>query len=175
MSLNQFVAMGRLVANPELKTTQSGKFNTKFTIAIDRDFKDENGERKADFATFVAWDKTAELVCQYFTKGRMIAITAQFRNNIWTDKQGTKHYDYIFEARSVSFCGDKAPDAAPGGAPAPSQQPQRQYAAPTQQNPQYAAPAQQTAGGGYYTPSSYTSPQDAPNFETVLDDDELPF
>lgn len=167
MSLNQFIAMGRLVANPELKTTQSGKYTTKFTIAIDRDFKDENGERKADFATFIAWDKTAELVCQYFTKGRMIAITAQFRNNIWTDKQGTKHYDYIFEARSVSFCGDKAPDAAPGGAPAPSQQPQRQN----------AAPAQQTAGagGGYYTPSSYTSPQDTPQFETVLDDDELPF
>ena len=123
MSLNQFIAMGRLVANPELKTTQSGKYTTKFTIAIDRDFKDENGERKADFATFIAWDKTAELVCQYFTKGRMIAITAQFRNNIWTDKQGTKHYDYIFEARSVSFCGDKAQDTAQ--TPQQPQQPQR--------------------------------------------------
>ena len=163
MSLNQFIAMGRLVANPELKTTQSGKYTTKFTIAIDRDFKDENGERKADFATFIAWDKTAELVCQYFTKGRMIAITAQFRNNIWTDKQGTKHYDYIFEARSVSFCGDKAPDAAPGGAPAPSQ-PQRQYAAPTQQ----------PAGDPYYTPTTL-NPQDMPKFETIMDEDELPF
>lgn len=169
MSLNQFIAMGRLVANPELKTTQSGKYNTKFTIAIDRDFKDENGERKADFATFVAWDKTAELVCQYFTKGRMIAITAQFRNNIWTDKQGTKHYDYIFEARSVSFCGDKAQDTAQ--TPQQPQQPQRQYATPAQRNaPQYAPP---TAPDPYYTPSTLTA-QDMPQFELVSDD-ELPF
>lgn len=167
MSLNNFTAIGRLTANPELKMTQSGQPYTKFSIAIDRDYKDKNGERKADFATIAAWDKTAELICQYFSKGRMIAIVGQFRNNVWTDKQGNKHYDDYFEARSISFCGDKAPDAAPGGAPAPSQQPQRQN----------AAPAQQTAGagGGYYTPSSYTSPQDTPQFETVLDDDELPF
>lgn len=161
MSLNQFVAMGRLVANPELKTTPSGKYNTKFTIAIDRDFKDENGERKADFATFVAWDKTAELVWQYFTKGRMIAITAQFRNNIWTDKQGTKHYDYIFEARSVSFCGDKAPDSTQA-----PQQPQ-QHATPAQQNTPPTAPAP------YYTPSTLTA-KDMPQFE-MISDDELPF
>ena len=166
MSLNQFIAMGRLVANPELKTTQSGKYTTKFTIAIDRDFKDENGERKADFATFIAWDKTAELVCQYFTKGRMIAITAQFRNNIWTDKQGTKHYDYTFEARSVSFCGDKAQDTAQ--TPQQPQQPQRQYAAPAQQNtPQNAAP------NPYYTPSTLTA-NEMPQFE-MISDDELPF
>lgn len=174
MSLNQFVAMGRLVANPELKTTQSGKYNTKFTVAIDRDFKDENGERKADFATFVAWDKTAELVCQYFTKGRMIAITAQFRNNIWTDKQGTKHYDYIFEARSVSFCGDKAPEATQTPQqPQPQytpQQPHQQYAPPARQNaPQYAP---QTAPDPYYAPSNI-NPQEV-RFETISDD-ELPF
>ena len=155
MALNKFICMGRLVADPELTKTQAGKSKATFTIALDRNYKDEQGNRPSDFAKIVTWDKTAELVCTYFKKGRMIAITAEFRTNNWTDQQGNKRYDYYFEAREVSFCGDSQPanaGAAPS-APAP---------APTQ-----------PVG---YAPQAYSTQQNAPvpQFE-IVSDDELPF
>lgn len=158
MALNKFICMGRLVADPELRKTQAGKSTTSFTIAIDRNYKDEQGNRPSDFVKIVAWDKTAELVCGYFKKGRMIAITAEFRTNNWTDQQGNKRYDYYFEAREVSFCGDSQPAANTGAAPS---------AVPTQ--PLSYSPQQNTPNA-YYPPSGAPAPQ----FE-VVSDDELPF
>lgn len=163
MAINKFICMGRLTSQPELKKTQSGKSYCKFNIAIDRDYKDDQGNRPSDFVSIVTWDKTAELVCQYFGKGKMIAVEAEFRNNNWTDQQGNKRYDYYFEARKVSFCGDSQ---NANGAPAPTPPP-TQNAAPA---PAYAAQQQPQTAPAYYAPM-----EPAPQFETITDDSELPF
>ena len=71
--LNKAFLMGRLVADPELRHTQSGIAVASFRIAVDRDFKDKDtGERKADFINIVAWRSTAEFVSRYFAKGRIL-------------------------------------------------------------------------------------------------------
>ena len=164
MALNEFIAMGRMTAQPELKMTQSGKPYCKFSIAIDRDYKDDQGNRPADFATITAWDKTAELICKHFPKGKMIAVKAKFRNNNWTDQQGNKRYDYYFEAVWVGFCGDSQ---GASGAPAPTPPP-AQNAAPA---PVYATQQQPQAVPAFYAPPEGPAPQ----FETITDDSELPF
>lgn len=71
--LNACVLMGRLTANPELRTTQSGKSVASFSMAVERDFQ-QDGERKADFIDVVAWRGTAEFICKYFRKGRMLSL-----------------------------------------------------------------------------------------------------
>ena len=69
--LNRTVIMGRFTADPELRRTQSGTAVASFTLAVERDFKGQNGDRETDFIDLVAWSGTAELVAKYFTKGRM--------------------------------------------------------------------------------------------------------
>lgn len=167
MAINNCTFMGRITADPELRSTAKGRSCTKFTIALDRDYKDDKGNRPADFANIVAWEKTAEFVCNYFKKGDMIAVTAEFRNNNWTDQNGQKRYDYYFEARKASFCGN---------ATQPAQAPVAQ--APTAQNPTAQQYPQQTQPQSYM-PQAYM-PQQAngygqPQFEDVPDDSDLPF
>lgn len=155
--MNTFNAFGRLVADPELSQSQNGKSVVKFRVAIDRGFKDANGQRQSDFVNFTAWDKTAEFICRYFKKGQMIGLSAQFRNNNWTDQNGQKRYDYYFAVREAFFGGDRVQETnqATGGYTAP-----RAPAANTTQ-PAYNAP---------YTPYATT-----PNFEDIPDDSDLPF
>ena len=171
MALNKFICMGRLVADPELSKTQAGKSKATFTIAIDRNYKDDQGNRPSDFVKLVAWDKTAELVCSYFKKGRMISAVAEFRNNNWTDQQGNKRYDYYFEAREVSFCGDSQPTTTGAGSAAPSGNPAAAVGNPAAgYMPQSYVPLQNPAPNNYYQPST----EPVPHFETV-DDSDLPF
>lgn len=167
MAINNFVCMGRLTADPELRSTQSGRSCTKFTIALDRDYKDDKGNRPADFANIVAWEKTAEFVCNYFKKGDMIAVAAEFRNNNWTDQNGQKRYDYYFEARKASFCGNAQTPAAQ--APTAQQNPQN----PQNYVPQAYMPQQTQPQGSYY--GIQTPMPQAPNFQDVTDDSDLPF
>ena len=72
--LNKIFIMGRLTRDPELRRTQSGTPVTSFSLAVDRDFKSQSGEKETDFIDVVAWRSTAEFVSKYFTKGRMAAI-----------------------------------------------------------------------------------------------------
>lgn len=102
--LNAVVIMGRLTADPELKTTQSGVAVTSFTLAVDRYAKEE---RKTDWVDVVAWRQTAEFICKYFTKGQMIAVTGSIQTRNWEDKQGNKRKAVEIVAREVSFCGSK--------------------------------------------------------------------
>ena len=75
--LNNITIMGRLTRDPELRRTQSGIAVTSFSIACDRDYKPENGERETDFVDCVAWRGTAEFVQKYFAKGRMAVVTVR--------------------------------------------------------------------------------------------------
>ena len=84
--LNHIVMMGRLVADPELRYTQSNIPVTSFRIAVDRNYADQEGEVKTDFFDVTAWRGTAEIVCKYFTKGRMIAIDGRLETQSWVDR-----------------------------------------------------------------------------------------
>lgn len=87
--LNKIVVMGRLTRDPELKNTQSGISCTSFSIACDRDFKNkETGEKECDFFNVQAWRQTAEFICKYFSKGRMIVIDGRLQARKYQDKNG---------------------------------------------------------------------------------------
>ena len=105
--LNSCVLMGHLTADPELRTTQTGKSVTSFSLAVDRDFQ-QNGEKQADFISVVAWGKTAEFIDKYFCKGRMIAVVGRIQTRTYTDKDGNKRKATEVVADKVSFTGEKA-------------------------------------------------------------------
>ncbi len=141
--LNRITVMGRLVADPELRTTPSGVTVATFRIACDRDFKNkQTGERETDFINIVAWRATAEFISRYFTKGRMAVVEGRLQIRPYTDRDGNKRTAAEVVAENVYF-GDSRRDGEGGGytpaygssggfgAPAQTQQPQRGYAAPS--------------------------------------------
>ena len=105
--LNKLIVMGRLTRDPELRRTQSGKAVVSFTLAVERDFKTENGERETDFIDCVAWGTTAEIVSKYFTKGRMAVASGRLQIRNWTDKEGNKRKAAELVADSVYFGDSK--------------------------------------------------------------------
>ncbi len=105
--LNNAVIMGRLVADPELRTTGSGISVTSFTVAVDRRFNRQGEDRQADFIDIIAWRQTAEFVCKYFRKGSMIAIQGYIQTRMYEDKNGNKRKAVEIVADNVSFCGSK--------------------------------------------------------------------
>ena len=111
--LNEIVLMGRLTRDPELRRTQSGTAVTSFSLAVDRDFKDQDGERETDFIDIVAWRNTAEFVSKYFSKGRMAVVKGRLQVRDWTDKDGAKRRSTEVLAESVYFGDSKRSDGAP--------------------------------------------------------------
>ena len=107
--LNKIIAMGRLTKNPELRRTGSGKAVTSFSIACDRDFKGQSGEKETDFIDVVCWQNTAEFVSRYFTKGRMAVVEGRLQIRDWTDKDGSKRRSAEIVAENVYF-GDSRND-----------------------------------------------------------------
>lgn len=105
--LNKITVMGRMTKDPELRRTQSGTAVASFTIAVERDYKPEGGEKETDFFDVVAWRKTAEFVCRYFTKGRMAVIDGRLQTRKWTDKNGGNRVAVEIIADSVYFGDSK--------------------------------------------------------------------
>lgn len=106
--MNKAIIMGRLCADPELRTTPGGKAVTTIRVAVNRRFSNEDGTRDADFIDVVCWRQTAEFVSKYFTKGRMIGVVGWLQTRSWTDKNGNKRYVTEVIADEAYFCGDKA-------------------------------------------------------------------
>lgn len=104
--LNRVVLMGRITADVELRHTQSGTAVASFTVAVDRVTK-KSEEKQTDFIDVVAWSGTAEFVCKYFGKGKLIAINGRLQTRTWEDKQGNKRKSTEVIAENVSFCGEK--------------------------------------------------------------------
>lgn len=102
--------MGRLVKDPELRRTQSGTAVTSFRLAVDRDFKGQNGEKEADFIDVVAWRGTAEFVSKYFSKGRMAVVEGCLQMRDWTDRDGPKRRAAEVVADNVYFGDSKRED-----------------------------------------------------------------
>lgn len=167
--LNKVILMGRLTADPELRQTPNGVSTCQFTIAVDRSFVGQNGERQADFITVVAWRQTAEFVSRYFAKGRMIAVEGNLRTRSYTDKRYPDVTHYVTEvyADQVHFTGEKTQQQG-GGNYAPQQFAQPQYNQPIQNaQPQYA-PQQNVAAPA-------ASFGELGDFEEVIGDGDLPF
>lgn len=101
--------MGRLTAQPELRQTQSGVASCRFTVAVNRRFKNTNGEYDADFIPCVAWRQTAEFVSKYFSKGSMICVEGSLRTGSYQDKNHSDvtHYTTELYVDNVEFCGSK--------------------------------------------------------------------
>ena len=161
--LNKIFLQGRLVADPELRHTQSGVAVASFRIAVDRDFKNQNGEKEADFINIVAWRGTAEFVTRYFSKGRMIIVDGRLQVRDYTDRDGNRRYATEVVANNLYF-GDSRRDSQPAaqGGYEPFGTP------PPVSNSSYAPPA------NYGTPSS--SGAAGGSFAELSDDDgELPF
>lgn len=107
--MNKVVIVGRLTADPELRQSQSGISSTRFTVAVNRKFKNQSGEYDADFISCVAWRQTAEFVTRYFSKGSMICIEGNLRTSTYDDKNhpDVKHYATDVYVDNVEFCGSK--------------------------------------------------------------------
>lgn len=107
--LNRIIVMGRMTRDPELRRTNSGTAVASFTVAVDRDFKSQSGEKETDFIDVVAWRNTAEFVSKYFSKGRMAVVEGRLQLRDWTDKDGNKRRSAEIVADSVYF-GDSKRD-----------------------------------------------------------------
>ena len=109
--LNKIFIMGRLPRDPELRRTQSGTPVTSFSLAVDRDYKTQSGEKETDFIDVVAWRATAEFVAKYFTKGRMAVVEGRLQIRAWQDKEGNNRRSAEVVADNVYF-GDSRRDSS---------------------------------------------------------------
>lgn len=105
--MNKVILLGRLVADPETRYTQSNIAMTRFKLAVNRQGKPQEGQPTADFFQITAWRSTAEFVQKYFQKGQQVLIEGYLRNNQWTDKDGNKRYSDDIHATQVYFADSK--------------------------------------------------------------------
>ena len=170
--LNRVILMGRLVSDPELKTTNSGLSVTSFRIAVDRNYVKSGEERKADFIDIVCWRSTAEFVCRFFGKGSMIALEGQLQTRTYQAKDGTNRNVVEVVADNVSFTGERRDNNNTGYG-------QQQYGGNSYGSQQtYPAPAQQSyQQAPAYSQQPQTSYQSGTNtdFQDMPLDDDLPF
>lgn len=112
--LNHIIIMGRMVRDPELRSTQSGTSVCSFTLACDRDFKSKDGgDKETDFIDCVAWRSTAEFVSKYFTKGRMMAVEGRLQLRDWVDKEKNKRRSAEIQVSSAYFADSKSKEQEP--------------------------------------------------------------
>ena len=148
--LNCVTLMGRLTADPELKSTTSGKEVCVFQIAVDRSYSPD-GKRKTDFITIVAWQHNAKFVADYFRKGQMIALVGAIQTRTYEDKKGNKRTAFEVVAREVSFCGSKAGNSR------------------SDTSSENSSTDNAEGINGYYSNAT------AADFAEIPDDDDLPF
>ena len=148
LNLNKVILAGRLVADPELKTTPSGANVVSVRIAVNRRFqsRDPQQQNEADFFNVTAWQNTAEFIAKYFRKGSAICICGRIQNRSWVDPNGQKRYVTDIIAEEANFVESRNTQDSMGASDA--------YAAPA-----YSSPAQNSA----------------PKFEEIKTDDDLPF
>ena len=116
---NKAIMIGRLTADPEIKVTPNkGTSVCSFTVAIDRPFKDENGEKFTDFINIVAWRGTAEFVGKWFGKGDMVGVEGMLQSRSYTNKDGERRVIWEVVADRAFFAGNRVKDAANNEKPA---------------------------------------------------------
>ena len=105
--LNHITIMGRLTRDPELRRTPAGVAVTSFSLAVDRDFKGQDGEKETDFIDVVAWRATAEYVAKYYTKGRMAVVDGRLQIREWVANDGSNRRSAEVVAENVYFGDSK--------------------------------------------------------------------
>lgn len=105
--LNRVILIGRLTRDPELKYTPNGKAVATFTLAVDRGFTNQQGEREADFIPIVAWNKRAENCSKYLAKGSLVAVEGKLRVRSYEAKEGGRRYVTEVVADMVNFLEKK--------------------------------------------------------------------
>lgn len=101
--MNHVILIGRLAADPESRTTQSGISQCSFRLAVPRGYKNAQGEREADFVSIVAWRSTAEFCARYLKKGMRIALSGSIQTRTYQAQDGSKRYATEVIAGSVEF------------------------------------------------------------------------
>ena len=149
-NFNKVLLGGRLAADPEHKTTSGGISVTSFSVAVNRKLQKDK-EQQVDFHNVTAWRGTAEFICKYFKKGSSIFIVGSLQNRSWTDNNGIKRYATEVVCDEAYFVDSKGEKVSSNQAPS--------------YEPAAAA----------YIPDAYLKPPEAPQFEEVTDDDELPY
>ena len=114
--MNRIVLKGRLVADPELRVTQSNISHARFKLAVDK-YTGKDGEKSADFIDCDAWRGTADFISKYFSKGQEILIEGALHNNNYEKSDGTKVYGYIVTAERAEFCGAKGSNSSSSETP----------------------------------------------------------
>lgn len=120
MSLNHIVLQGRITKDIELRRTGTGVAVASFTLAVDRDRRNEAGEKETDFIDCVAWRQTGEFVSKYFSKGSMAVVSGRLQIRNWTDKDGNKRRTAEVLADSVYFGDSKKSNEGTGTYQAPN-------------------------------------------------------
>ena len=105
--MNRVVLIGRLTAKPELRYTGSNLPYTRFSVAVNRNFTNAQGQREADFINIVVWRKQAENVCNFLNKGSLVAIEGRIQTGSYDAQDGTKRYTTEVVADSVQFLESK--------------------------------------------------------------------
>lgn len=121
--LNTVILMGRLTADPELRTTTSNLSVLSFSVAVDRSYQSQGQERQTDFINCVAWRQNADFISRYFRKGQMIAIEGSIQTRSYEDKNGNKRTAFEVIVNRASFCGSKSETGAADRYPTPAAQP----------------------------------------------------
>ena len=163
LNLNKVILAGRLVADPELKQTAGGASVVSVRIAVNRRFqsRDAQQQNEADFFNVTAWQNTAEFIAKYFRKGAAICICGRIQNRTWVDQNGQKRYMTDIIAEEANFVESRnAQDGMSMGMPGSMAGAMSGMGAPDA----YSAP-------------TYSSPahNNAPKFEEIKTDDDLPF
>lgn len=172
MTINNVTLVGRLVRDPELKNTAQGIANVSFTLAVNRNYKNDQGQREADFINVVIWRKQAELLEQYGTKGALIGITGRIQTRNYENQQGQRVY--VTEVVADNFQLLESRGAQQGGQ---QQQPQGNY----NNNQSYGQQQNQRPQGNYQN-NNYRNNQQRQNqpdpfrgSPMEISDDDLPF
>lgn len=143
--MNKVVLIGRMTKDPELRYTQSGTGVASFTLAVNRRFANQNGEREADFINCVAWSKAAEFVAQYFKKGQEMALEGRLQVRSYDGNDGQRRWVTEVVAEQIEFVGAKKNSDSNNNSTAGGY-----------------------GGGGYGSPNQLGE-------EIVFDDNDLPF
>ena len=145
-SFNKVILMGRLTADPELKSSSSGTSVTSFNLAVDRRYTKEGQEKQVDFITIVAWRNTAEFICNYFQKGKSILIVGSLQTRNWTDQNGQNRYATEVVVDDAMFVDSRNEGTG-----------------------------RDNASAIPYAAEPYATPGAAESFDIIKDDDDLPF
>lgn len=105
--MNKVILIGRLTRDPEMRATMSGTNVTRFTLAVNRPFQDQNGERGTDFINCIAWRRQAENIAKYCTKGTQVAVEGRIQTGSYDAQDGTKKYTTDIICDNCTFLGSK--------------------------------------------------------------------